>query len=189
MDLIPVRDSKTSYRVFDVMKELHKRRIGFEFVGTERRFKAADIAFVITEEDKDIGFLYLTNEGKQGMYFLDICILREYRGRGIGYEAIKELLKRYNNAAIKNFVIAEFESDNISCLNVMKKLGGIKVSEKHFLIQPERLKEFREFIINDSVDLMVKAPELKEIVEAIHAKNGDNKNPKVKKLGQMKSDV
>lgn len=188
MELIAGSNDEVSFRIIKVMERLHKERIGYEFAGIERRFKAAMISFLIVENGEDIGFMYLTDEDKPGMFFLDISILRKYRAQGIGYEAIKELLNRYRDCGVKNFILAEVEPDNKACLNVMKKLGSIQVTDKHFLLQSERIMEFRNFIVNESVDLMQVAPNIKDVIELLHEKNGDNRNPKVKKLLPSKND-
>lgn len=188
MELIAGSNDEISFRILKLMNRLHKERIGYEFVGIERRFKASLISFLIVEDNEDIGFMYLTDEDKPGMFFLDISILRNYRFKGIGYEAIKELLNRYKNCGVKNFVLAEVETDNIACLKVMKKLGSIQVSEKHFLLQPERIMEFRNFIVNESIDLMAVAPDIIDVIELLHIKNGDNEKQKVKKILPEKND-
>ena len=180
MELVAGYNDEIMLRILNVIDKLHRERIGYEFVGTHRRFKAALISFLIVENNEDIGFIYLTDEEKPEMFFLDISILRKHRGKGIGYEAIKELLDRYKNCGVKNFILAEVEPDNEACLNVMKKLGSIQVAEKYFLLQPERINEFKNFIVNESIDLMTATSNIKDVIELIHEKNGDNK--KVKKL-------
>lgn len=188
MELIPGNNDNISFRIIKVMNKIRSQSINYEFWGNESRFKASIISFLIREDDQDVGFMYLTDEQKPGMLFLDISIIKSYRARGLGYEAIKELLKRYNNCGVKQFILAEVENDNTACLNVMKKLGAIEISEKHFLLQPERLVEFKNYIVNESVELMRAAPKLKDVIEMIHEKNGDNKNPKVKRNMPIKND-
>lgn len=185
MKLVPENSEEVRLRISNIMDRLHRERIGYEFAGVSRRFRASVISFLIVDNNEDIGFLYLTDEDKPDMLFLDISILRQYRGEGIGYKAIKELLNRCRNCGVRHFILAEVEPDNIACLNVMKKLKSIQVSQKHFLLQPERIKEFRDFIIEESVDLMAVPRDIKDIIESIHEKNGDNK---VKKLLPSKND-
>lgn len=185
MELIADNNEEISFRILKVMNKIRSQSIEYEFAGNEYRYKAATVSFLITENNADIGFIYLTDEDKKNMFFLDISLLKKYRGHGIGFEAIKELLKRYKNCGIKKFILAEVEYDNEACNKMMNKLGCIKVSEKHYLMQPERLKEFRDFIINESVDLMTEAPKIKDVIEQIHENKGQGK---VKKLTPPKND-
>lgn len=171
MKLIVEQDQNVNKRILKVMERIQNESTEYEFSGVKNRYMRSGVSFLIEENDEDIGFVYLTCENKKGMLFLDISILRGYRSKGIGYEAIKELLERYN-ACGKWFVLAEVEKDNIACLKVMEKLGGIQVSEKHFLLQPDRIKEFREFIINESVELMSEDVSQKAEIEEIHEKKG-----------------
>lgn len=152
MKLIDGSSNHVFSRISNIMNRIQDEDYESELVGSETRLLSADISCLIKEDKKDVGYLYLVTEYKKGLYFLNMALLKEYRNKGIGTETLKKLLDNYQ---YKDFLLGEVNQDNIACLKMIEKINGIQVSPNHYLLQPERLEEFKEFIIRNNIDLTV----------------------------------
>lgn len=147
-----------------------------EFCGKNTRLFASFLSYVITEDNEDIGFLYLVKENYNNILFMDIGVISKYRGRGIASSATKEVVDIMTQH-FSDFVIAEVRSNNIASLKVVEKLNGIKVGEQHYLLQPERKKEYLEYASENNVDLSKSTYDYVSMMKEIM----DNYSPKTYK--------
>lgn len=98
--------------------------------------------YLITCDDKDVGFLNVLHE-KDDYSFLvvDMAIKKRYRGKGIGTCAM-QLLKDKN---ISEFIVAETKKDNVGA-NISLQNIGVQVADSdnlnYYLVQRERIEEF-----------------------------------------------
>lgn len=179
MKLIDGSSERIFSRILNVMTKIQDEAAENEFVGKTDRLFSSDISCLIVEDKRDVGFLYLLSERKNGLYFLDMALLKEYRNKGIGFLALKELLDSYNYS---EFVLGEVKEDNTACLSILNKLNSIKVSENHYLLQPERIEEFKEFISKNNIDLNGSYETECDDFEMLFGKREDK--PKVKVKGK-----
>ena len=101
----------------DIQKELFKK-----FIETVK-----NNAYIIMYENKKIGF-YNGEIIENGNYEIgNICIIKEYQGRGIGTKILKEKLKEYKN---KNIEIQYFKQNPVGKL--YERLGFVPNGEKQF---------------------------------------------------------
>lgn len=152
MKLIDGSSNHVFSRILNVMNRIQDEDYESELIGSETRLLSADISCLIKEDKKEVGFLYLVTEYTKGLYFLDIALLKGYRNKGIGTAALKELLDTYQ---YKDFILGEVKEDNIACLKMINKLNAVQISPTHYLLQPERLEEFKTFIVKNNIDLTV----------------------------------
>lgn len=164
-------------RVKKVMSILGREGV---FAGKESRFVSSKLAFLITVDGQDAGFIYFVNEDNKSskILFLDLAVLKEYRGKEVAYTYMKEILD--NKELIKNrFVIAEVEETNKSSLRLLEKFGSVKVGNKHYLLQPERLIEFNCFIEDSKVDIEEPLYDYREMYDEIMNSEDDGYQKKL----------
>ena len=121
-------------RVRKVMNQIKKES---DFYGKEDRFLFSPLAFLITVDGQDAGFIYFLNEDNKTskILFVYIAILNEYKRKKVAYTYMREILD--NKELINNrFVLAEVEEYNLASQNLLEKLRATKVADKHFLLQP-----------------------------------------------------
>lgn len=89
------------------------------------RLVASEYIFMIDLNKKNIGFILLVFENKNNLS-IDMGILKEYRNKGYGKEAMKQLKDIINTSVDKN-VYAEVKKDNINANKVITS-GGFEFS-------------------------------------------------------------
>lgn len=90
------------------------------------RIICSEYIFMINLNDIPIGFILLVLENKNQLG-IDIGIIKKYRNKGYGKEAIRLLKKIVNNNLDKD-LIAEVKKDNISANKTIAN-GGFKFYE------------------------------------------------------------
>lgn len=97
----------------------------------EKKFRPrllyAGYVALIQKEEKDIGFVIVVNNTKTNKNEVDIGILKEYRGKGYGKEALRIL----KDIIILNNIEVEIQTKqkNIAAINSITKNGFILVRE------------------------------------------------------------
>lgn len=86
------------------------------------RLAGAPYHFLITLNDKNIGFILLVKElENKNNLFLDIAILKKYRKQGYGKQALIKFKEKYAYQLTEN-IIAETKKDNLSINKIMNDL-------------------------------------------------------------------
>lgn len=165
MELKPIKgdDRETFDRIISVMKKMNKE----DFSGIETRLALSFVAFLIIEGKEDIGFIYYVTEHQTGLLFADLGIIEKHRNKGFAYTALQKTINYINNRSDK-FILGEVKDSNDPCIKVMKKLNGIKVSEKHYLLQPDRLDEYIKHIESESIDITIEVPNLQSTMSDVY---------------------
>ncbi|MBQ6135334.1 MAG: GNAT family N-acetyltransferase [Bacilli bacterium] len=92
-------------------------------------------SYIIKVENKPVGF-YNDSELEDGSYEIgNICIIPEYRGRGIGTSILKEKLEEHKD---QNIRIQFFKQNPVG--ELYKRLGFIPDGETEFHYQMIKLK-------------------------------------------------
>ena len=111
------------------------------FSGKKTRLLFSPLTYIIEVDSKDIGFFNLVDEQVEGIFFVDLGIIKEYRGKGIA----KEVLSTIPSIKCSNFIVSEVKKDNIPANKVSSQIG-VMVTETEdrnfYLMQKERLEEF-----------------------------------------------
>lgn len=130
-------------KIYGIMNELNKE--GNVFAGKKDRLDFAPWSFLIKYNGEDVGFIYITNEQRyKDGFFIDMAIIKEYRGLGIGKQALEQML---NQVKTKKFIIGEIKNTN-EASNRLSNDIGIKLLEgdfNYYLFPKDRYKEFIEF--------------------------------------------
>lgn len=175
-------------RIEAVMSKLKKELC---FSGSRTRLLLSKLAFLITVDEEDAGFIYFVNEDDKTkeILFLDLAVLSEYRNQKVASACLKKILNDDN--LIKNrFVLAEVSPDNEASLGLMKSLGTIQVSHKHFLLQPNRLEEFNNHIRINKVNIEEELLDYYEtLYECIAIEEITTKNPEIEKSKTYKKEI
>ena len=164
-------------RVRKVMNQIKKES---NFYGKEDIFLFSPLAFLITVDGQDAGFIYFVNEDNKTskILFADIAILNEYKRKKVAYTYMREILD--NKELINNrFVLAEVEEYDIASQNLLEKLRATKVADKHFLLQPERLREFNDYLEESNIDLEEPVFDYREIYDEIMNSEDDGYQKKI----------
>lgn len=129
--------------IYGIMNKLNEE--GNVFAGKRDRLDFAPWSFLIKYNGEGVGFIYVTKEHRyQAGLFIDMAIIKEYRGLGIGKQALEQLL---DEVKTQKFLIGEIKKNN----EVSNKLGndiGIKILEgeyNYYLFPKDRYEEFMEF--------------------------------------------
>ena len=113
------------------------------FNGKADRVLFSPKIFIICVDQKEVGFIYFVNEKVEDMFFVDMGLLKKYRGLGIG----KKVLQMIHDKNYKDFLIGETKKDNVSANEVTKECGvliGETEDRNFYLLQKERVEEFIE---------------------------------------------
>ena len=91
--------------IYGIMNKLNEE--GNVFAGKRDRLDFAPWSFLIKYNGEDVGFVYVTNEQRynDGL-FIDMAIIKEYRGLGIGKQALEQLL---DEVKTQKFLIGEIK--------------------------------------------------------------------------------
>ena len=129
--------------IYGIMNKLNEE--GNVFAGKRDRLDFAPWSFLIKYNGEGVGFIYVTKEHRyQAGLFIDMAIIKEYRGLGIGKQALEQLL---DEVKTQKFLIGEIKKNN----EASNKLGndiGIKILEgeyNYYLFPKDRYEEFMEF--------------------------------------------
>lgn len=121
--LVPVDfNSKDAIDVQDLMTA--DPELSEIFAMKKTRLLASIGLFLIKYKNKNVGFVNLVNEGPSDFGFVDMGILPDYRGNGIG----KVILKQISQMNLDFFLIGETKDRNKAANKIMDGLG-IKVAE------------------------------------------------------------
>lgn len=125
-------------KIYSVMNELKKE--GNIFAGKIDRLNFTIYSCVIKYNNEPIGFIYATPEGRYDYaLFIDMAILKEYRGKGFG----KQALKQFSEIKTKKFLIAETKDNGTLGEGIAVKIFEDKYN--YYLLPRSRYKEFMEF--------------------------------------------
>lgn len=133
------KDSNDMYRMMNV-----EEGIKDVFLGRTDRIITASDSWMIQAGDKNIGFINLVVEKSNYNYlFLDMGIIKDYRGKGYGKRFLKEV-QMIVESSDRPFVLMETKKDN-NANGVGKDIGCFitEVGDRNvYLLQKSRLQEF-----------------------------------------------
>ena len=136
-------DESVFNKIYSIMNKLKQE--GNVFAGKRNRLDFANSAFLIKYENEEIGFIYITKESRyKDALFIDMAIIKEYRGKGIGKLALKQFLEEVQTKA---FIIGETKITN-EASNPLGNDLGIKILEDkydYYLFPKSRYEEFLKF--------------------------------------------
>ena len=136
-------------RIINVMGILKEEGV---FCGQVRRLAFSCPTFLITKDNKDIGFVYFAEENNGKVLSVDMGIIQEYRNRGIGYTLLENLVTQLT-LKVSSYVMAEVKPDNLASLKMVNKLGGVYIGDNYYLLQPERKQNLLKDIANNKINL------------------------------------
>jgi len=120
---------------------------GGVFAGKKDRLDYAPYSCLITYNDNPIGFIYTAREQRyQDAYFLDMAIIKEYRGLGLGTEALNKFIEIIDSIE-KKFIIGETKHENEASNPLGYSLGQKILEDRYnyYLFPKSRYAEFKEF--------------------------------------------
>lgn len=140
------------------------------FGGRSDRLMATDNSWMIKANDKNVGFINLvTEKANHRFLFLDMGIIKAYRGKGYGKRFLGEVQKIVEENDYFTYVLMETKQDNDSANKISKDVGCYLTSfddRNVYLLQRSRLQEF------------VDTNKMEELAK--HYENGNSKRDIVK---------
>ena len=129
-------------RMYAIMNKLNEE--GNVFAGKKDRLDLAPISALITYNNIDVGFIYATSEFRyKDALFLDMAIIKEYRGHGIGKQTLIQFLDLIDP---DEFIIGETKNNN-QASNPLGDDIGVRILESeynYYLFPKSRYEEFIE---------------------------------------------
>lgn len=139
-------------KIYDIMNKLNEE--GNVFSGKRDRLDFAESSFLIKYNGADVGFVYVAKEGRyRAGLFIDMAIIKEYRGLGIGKNVIEQLIDLLK-IGDNEFLIGEVKKDN-EASNKLSADIGIKILDgkyNFYLFPKSRYEEFMEFNKDNSFE-------------------------------------
>lgn len=83
--------------------------------------------FYTAKEDKIVGYIGISVAADEG-YILNVAVLPEYRGKGIGKSLVKFLIENYKREL--SFLTLEVRPSNSAAVNLYLSLGFNKAGER-----------------------------------------------------------
>ena len=115
------------------------------FGGRYDRLMTAKNSWLIKANDNNIGFINLvTEKANHKFLFLDMGIVKAYRGKGYGKKFLEEVQSEVENSNL-TYVLMETRQDNDSANGVSKSVGCYLTTfgdRNVYLLQKSRLQEF-----------------------------------------------
>ena len=140
------------------------------FGGRSDRLMATDNSWMIKANDKNVGFINLvTEKANHRFLFLDMGIIKAYRGKGYGKRFLGKVQKIVEENDYFTYVLMETKQDNDSANKISKDVGCYLTSfgdRNVYLLQKSRLQEF------------VDTNQMEELAK--HYENGNSKRDIVK---------
>ncbi|MBQ6841159.1 MAG: GNAT family N-acetyltransferase [Bacilli bacterium] len=152
MKIIPFHsdaDMDVFNRILAIMKRLSKEGV---FSGTFTRLASSIFAFLINENGKDVGFIYFVDENIDDVLFVDMGFIPEARGKGLAAKAMDEIIKSICSK-YDAFLVSEVDPRNIAAVKSTEKSGAIRLTNRHYLLQPERFGDFLNHLYQLGIDL------------------------------------
>ena len=122
-----------------------------------RLFKSVS-AKLIKYDENDVGFIMAVAEDRlPGPFFIDMSILKEYRGKKIGYKVLDYFVNYYH----KTYFIGEVSEDNIASNNISSKIGKMFAPGYYILPASNYDKAIKENKLDDFIVGVAKIQESK----------------------------
>lgn len=152
-------------KIYVIMDKLKEE--GNVFAGKRDRLNFAYLSFLIKYNGLDVGFVYIIDENRysDGL-FIDMAIIKEYRGLGIGKQALEQII---NKVKTEQFLIGEVKKDN-DASNRLSNDIGIKILEdkyNYYLFPKSRYEEFMKFNEDSRFERAMSKPNMNNI-ELMH---------------------
>ena len=106
------------------------------------RLYTAGVEMLLLLDDEPIGFLLALNENTQNLLFLDLGIIKKYRGKGYGTLAKEIFMKIYKG---DEFIITETRNTNIGANKSSSKIGSLvyQKDDINFYLLNSSIEEFK----------------------------------------------
>lgn len=115
------------------------------FGGRYDRLMTTSNSWLIKANDNNIGFINLvTEKANHNFLFLDMGIIKAYRGKGYGKKFLEEVQSKVEDSNLP-YVLMETRCDNDSANGVSKSVGCYLTTfgdRNVYLLQKARLQEF-----------------------------------------------
>lgn len=131
------------------------------FFGRFDRFITASISWLIKANDENVGFINLVVEkANYNFLFLDMRIIKAYRGKGYGKKFLKEVQEIVEREKDLPYVLMETKKDNDSANGISRSVECYLTSfgdRNIYLLQKSKLQEF---IDTDQMEKLAKHYEM-----------------------------
>lgn len=135
--------SKDSNDMFYMMN--YEDGIKDVFRGKNDRLNTTSVSWMIEADNKNIGFINLVVEkANYNFLFLDMGIIKDYRGKGYGKKFLKEVQELVEDSDLP-YVLMETKKDNINANIAAREMTCFitEVEDRNvYLLQKSRLQEF-----------------------------------------------
>ena len=140
-DILDVKYTKNASGIDAIIDLYEKKEINKTFGGFRPdRLMSSSYHFLITLNDKNIGFILLVKEKQnKQVLFLDIAILKKYRNKGYGKEALILFKEKYAYQ-IQDAIIAETQKENIGINKIMYNIGFEPIESNDDAINKFKIK-------------------------------------------------
>lgn len=116
------------------------------FGGRDDRIMTAKSSWLIKANDNNIGFINLvTEKANSNFLFLDMGIIKAYRGKGYGKKFLEEVQHITERKEDYTYVLMETRCNNDSANGISKSVGFYLTTfddRNVYLLQKSRLQEF-----------------------------------------------
>ena len=126
------------------------------FLGKESRVTCAYDVFLIQLDGVNIGYIYATYERLDDFGFVDIAIVKKYRGRGYSKIAVLKLINYYldNYPNTRFYLIGETKNYNVAANNSVKDIGMylFNIDDRNFYLINKEMYE--DLVETNNLDLL-----------------------------------
>ena len=166
------KNDLNSSQYYNNLYEIMDKEEGIKeiFGGRYDRAISSKMSWMIKANDKNVGFINLVTEKVNHRFlFLDMGIIKAYRGKEYGKRFLGEVQKKVEESNYPEYVLMETKQDNNSANKISKDVGCYLTSfddRNVYLLQRSRLQEF------------VDTNQMEELAK--HYENGNSKRDIVK---------
>lgn len=133
---------------YNVLSNMMNNEDGIKEIFANRldRIQTADSSWLIKMNGKYVGFVNLVCEKLNHDYlFLDMGVIKAYRGKGIGKQALEEVKRIIEEENFSEYVLMETRKSNIGANKAAEEIGCYLAEfgdRNVYLLQKERCQEF-----------------------------------------------
>lgn len=143
MEKIYVRNTM-SYKEDLIVRKYMLEAEGIQqiFFDKEDRYKVATCRCLIFKDEKTIGFINIVPEMIKGVLFIDMGIIKKYRGKGYGKKALEDFFRKFE---CDEFIIAETKNNNVLANSSANNFGTLvyQKDDINYYLMNGKLEKFK----------------------------------------------